>query len=168
MALKEIMITLFDNPTGKTLSVTPNHSTGGKRINFSFKGKTTQNSIKAYNDGLANIKDPKLRNFFEQHKTRFRSKVDGCNTNDLTCWLSKGYLSDGHGKGPTVPAIAFMAQSSASWLVWLQLGTDEYECELDKSGISDRQRDMNAVAAHRWRETVCEDSYDLSFMGEAR
>lgn len=166
MALKEIMITLFDNPTGMTLSVTPNHSTGGKRINFSLKGKTTKNSIKAYNDGLANIKDPRLRQFFDEHKSHYRAKVDGCTTNDLNCWLSKGYLSDGQGKGPTVPAIAFLAESGASWLVWLQLGADSYSCELDRSAVSDRQRDNNAVAAHRWRDTVCEDTYDLSFMGE--
>lgn len=166
MALKEILITLFENPKGKTLSVTPNFSTGGKRINFSFKGKTTQNSIKAYNDGMANIKDERLRQFFDNHKAQFRNKIEGCTNNNINCWLSKGYLSEGNSKGPTVPAIAFMAESGASWLVWLQLGPDAYECELDRSAISDRQRDMNAVAAHRWREQVCEDSYDLSFMGE--
>lgn len=166
MALKEIMITLFENQAGKTLSVTPNHSYGGKRINFSFKGKTTQNSIKAYNDGIANIKDPKLRGFFEQHKAHFRNKVNGCVDNNLTCWLSKGYASNGQGKGPTLPAIAFMVESKASWLVWLQLGTDAYNCELDANAVSDKQRKMNAVAAHRWRETVVEDSYDLSFMGD--
>jgi hypothetical protein len=165
-ALKEIMVTLFENADGMTLSVTPNHSQGGQRINFSFKGKGTQNSIKAYNDGISNIQDPRLKTFFEQHKSTYRNKIKGCSTNNLDCWLSKGYKSDGRGKGPTVPAIAFMAKSGASWLVWLELGPSSYNCELETSAVSDRQRDRNAIAAHRWREQTQEEVYDLSFMGE--
>lgn len=166
MALKEIMITLFENADGMTLSVTPNYSDGGKKINFSYKGASTHNSLKAYNDGIANIQDPRLREFFEANKQTFRSKVKGCVANDFDCWLSKGYLSQGHkGKGPTVPAVAFMVKGKGFYTLQLQLVNDWYECDLETQAISERQRESGAVAGHRWRQADLGDSYDTSFMG---
>ena len=166
--LNEIMITLFNNSDGMTLSVTPNHSQGGKRINFSFKGKNTKNTIKAYNDGIAAISNPDLKLYFENNREIFRKKVKTVKEAGFDCWLSKGYLSEGTIKGKTVPAVAFMFYDSQqqNWMLNLQLDTVKYECDLDSSEITERQEQQGAIAGHRWRKGADSTDYDNSFMGK--
>ena len=167
MKLKEIMITLWNNSDGMTLSVTPNHTTGGTRVNFSFKGKGTKNNMKAYVDTIRDIKDPKLRAFFDDQRAFWRKKVLFVKeSTNMDCWLSKGYKSETGRKGATVPAIAFMVRSKNSWIVYLNLSGIAYECELEDGAVTENQQDNGAIAGHRWRETQLEDVYDTSFMGE--
>jgi len=166
MAIKEILVTLFNNEDGMTLSVTPNYNYGGKRVNFSYKGKGTHCNMKSYVDGINGIKNPQLRNFFEEDKQQWRKKVKGCIDAGLDCWLSKGYLSDGKlGKGHTVPATAFMVKGKGYYTLQLQLGKDYYECDLETDAITDRQREQNAIAGHRWQYKEETLEYDLGFMG---
>jgi hypothetical protein len=95
------MITLFRNEEGYTLSVKPNHSYGGKAINFSFKGANTL-SLKAVKDlGTAN---PRVASAIAQmiHKPKFQSIYHNRETVDEVRF-SKGYLAaqrgKNHGKG---------------------------------------------------------------------
>ena len=168
MALKEIMITLFENKDGLTLSVTPNYSYGGERINFSFKGKGTHNNMKAYVDTIRDIKDAELREYFNKQKAKWRKRVQTVVEHTETdCWLSKGYKSIGYGKkGPTVPAVAFMVKDGYSWIVQLNVAGIAYECELENGAVSENQEKSGAIAGHRWREQESQEVYDTSFKGE--
>lgn len=164
--LEEILVTLFNNPDGMTLSVTPNYSHGGKRVNFSFKGKSTHNNMKAFVDGITAMQDPKMRNFFEEQKNLWRNKVHKCVEVGLDCWLSKGYLSTGKGnKGKTAPCSAFLVSGENYFTLQLQLGPHWYECDLETTAITQAQLDNNAIAGHRWRKHTEEDEYSTDFLG---
>lgn len=164
--LEEILITLFNNPDGMTLSVTPNYSQGGKRVNFSFKGTSTHNNMKAFVDGIGAMQDTNLRMFFEEQKNLWRKKVHKCREHGIDCWLSKGYLSTGTGKkGKTAPCSAFLVSGKEYFTLQLQLGPHWYECDLETSAISPAQQENNAIAGHRWRKQTHVDEYSTDFLG---
>jgi len=166
--LHEIMITLFRNEEGYTLSVKPNHSYGGKAINFSFKGANTL-SLKAVKDlGTAN---PRVASAIAQmiHKPKFQSIYHNRETVD-ELRFSKGYLAaqrgKNHGKGVTVPVIAALIRDQNQFAVYLDFGLYDYETELDQDAVTDSQARAGAVAEHRWRDygdDLNEDIY--SFLG---
>lgn len=165
--LNEILVTLFKNPDGMTLSVSPNFTSGGKKVNFSFKGASTHCNMKAFVDGIGAMSDPHLQNFFEEQKHIWRPRVKACVAQGWECWLSKGYQSTGKGhKGKTVPATAFLVDARGGYYtLQLQLGPHWYECDLEETAVSERQREMNAIAGHRWRKNLGDDTYDLGFLG---
>ena len=68
--INEIMMTLFNNSNGLTLSVLVNANSGGKPVNFSLKGDNTLN-FKAINDGLSNM-DDNMRAYFQETKAKFK------------------------------------------------------------------------------------------------
>lgn len=165
--LKEIMVTLWKNEDGMTLSVTPNYNYGGSKVNFSLKGKGTHNNMKAYVDGISGIKNFEMREYFNKHKDSLRvmlNNVKECNAN---CWISKGYRSEGRGgKGHTVPAWCMLIRDNNCWQLVLNLGGTAYKCELEDDAVNSSQGASGAIAGHRWREaTEDKDVFDTGFMG---
>jgi hypothetical protein len=164
--LKEILVTLFKNEDGMTLSVTPNYNYGGSRVNFSLKGKGTHNNMKAYVDGISGLKNFEMREYFNSHKDCLRNNLAQIKECNADCWISKGYKSEGRGgKGHTVPAWCMLIRDTNCWVLQLNLGGTPYKCELEDDAVSERQKDQGAVAGHRWREQQQQEAFDTTFMG---
>lgn len=163
--IKEIMITLFNNADGMTLSVTANHSDNGRRVNFSFKGNNTK-SFKAINDGIPNMPGS-MQSFFQGVKEDFRPLIENAKTSGVDVRFSKGYVSKNRSKGKTVKAAAALAYSGDYYYVTLNLGGNIYKTALDTSYPTPAQRENNAVAGHRWRESA-DDEFDEGddFLGD--
>jgi len=163
MAIREIMITLWNNTDGLTLSVLPNSNYGGKVVNFSFKGDNTRN-YKAVNDGMSNMSDA-LRQYFVEQKIAFRPLFEDKNRLD-ELRFSKGYLQGPRGrKGKTVPAFAAIMREKDQWVVKLNIAGDDYMAHLDPDELTDNQIERGAIAGHRAVPDQDKTDYDDDFMG---
>jgi hypothetical protein len=168
--LKEIMITLFENSDGYTISVKPNHSYGGKPINFSFKGNQTT-TLKAVKD-MGKIRPAVAEMLREMiNRDHFQSLYRNRDTVDEVRF-SKGYLAktvgSNVGKGGTVPVLGVLMRDAGEFAVYLDFGLYQYEAQLDLDAVTAQQRKSGAIAEHRWRDYSEEDDdsdiYD--FLGD--
>lgn len=165
MAIREIIITLWKNSDGLTLSVLPNSNYGGKVVNFSFKGDNTLN-YKAVNDNMSNMSDA-LRQYFVEQKQNFRPLFEDKDRLD-ELRFSKGYLQGPRGrKGKTVPAFAALMREQDQWVVKLNIAGDDYMAQLDPDELTDNQSAGGAIAGHRALPGVDKTDYDDDFMGDA-
>lgn len=168
--LNEITMTLFKNQgksPGLTLSVTPNYSTGGKRINFSFKGDNTL-TLKAVRD-LSTAGEQTAGAIREMiGRPKFQSLYANRSEYDIMRF-SKGYVSSGSGsKGPTVPALAVLMRDGSTWGVYLDFYVYDYVCdELTDDTLTASQVKQGALVAHRWRRPPPENSNNIwDFLGD--
>ena len=167
--INEIMMTLFNNSNGLTLSVLVNANTGGKPVNFSLKGDNTLN-FKAINDGLSNM-DDNMRAYFQDTKAKFKllNNKQHCEEMGIReTRFSKGYLQGFKGrKGRTVPAVAaLITHNSGDQFVKLNFAGTDYYGELDPHELTDNQRKGGAVAAHRAVPGAGVTEWSDDFMGD--
>lgn len=169
--LKEIMITLFKNSDGYTLSVKPNHSYGGVGINFSFKGNNTV-SLKAVKD-MGTVRPAVAMHLKEMiSRERFQNIYQQRDTVEQVRF-SKGYLAKVNGskkgKGKTVPVLSALIIDQGEFSVYLDFGLYDYHATLDTEAITHQQRLSGAVAEHRWRDYSEDDDEDediYDFLGD--
>jgi hypothetical protein len=160
-SIDEILITLFKNTEGYTLSVLANKSKGGKRINYSFKGNQTK-TLSIFSTGK-NRMDVELWEYFQVAKNNYKDFYNEAKQIGLEPRISKGYFS-GQTKGQTVPSAAGLIQhSNNQFFVRLYLGKIMYEAQLDPDSLSDGQIKQGAVAQHARAKASEVSAYDESF-----
>ncbi len=162
--LEEIMMTLFNNPDGYTLSVKPNWTLTRTEINFSFKGENTKNwkAVNSLNGAPESVKE-----YFVNAKNLpdfvglYQNKKEY-----IYCRFSKGYIAAKRGKvsgkGKTVRALCCLMGNPENnhWIVTLDIQGELHIATLDPDMITAGQAAAGAVGEYRWRFSKPEDEYD--------